>query len=179
MASQNINLFQTKTTFQPFFVTLEKYVRISSMVLLGIVFFGGVLVGIMFFLFGQQRDAMEVERQQLLAQVKNQIVKESLLIMIRNRILSIDKILATQISYSPFIDTTAKVIQSFPLVSFSMGQKNSVSIAVNVTNLTEAVLVLQTIMEMEQKKEISNPMLQSFSLDKKDIKIGLSYTVVL
>jgi hypothetical protein len=179
MASQNINLFQTKTTVQPLLAFLDQYVKIAAVALLAIVFSGGILVGIAFAVFGNQRDTMEIEKQQLLALVKDNVTKESLVLMIRNRLVAVDKIMTTQVSYAPFIDTTIKIIQSFPLSSFSMGGKNSVSIAVNVTNLTEAVDVLKTLMEMEQKKEISNPMLQSFSLDEKKIQIGLSYTVVL
>jgi len=179
MASQNINLFQTKTTVQPVLAFFDQYVKIAAVALLAIVFSGGVIAGVAFTVFGNQRDAMERDKQQLLALVKDNVTKESLILMIRNRLVAVDVIMASQVSYAPFVDTTIKIIQSFPLSSFSMGAKNSVSIAVNVTSLTEAVEVLKTLMEMEQKNEIAYPMLQSFSLDEKKIQIGLSYTVVL
>ena len=111
MASQNINLLQTKTTLQPILGTIEQYVKIGSMIVLSVLFSGGILVGIVFFVFGQKRDTMKVEKEQLLSQVKNDVAKESLLVMIRSRIAAIDKIMAKQISYAPFIDTTMKVIQ--------------------------------------------------------------------
>jgi len=179
MASQNINLFQTKTTIQPLLEVIERYVKTISVVLLAIVFSGGIMTGIAFYVFGQQRDAMDSERQQLLAEIKNNVAKEGLFVMIRNRLVAVDKIMSTQVSYAPFIDTTIKIIQSFSLSSFSMGGKNSLMITVNVTTLAEAVDVLKTLMEMEQKKEITQPMLESFSLDDKKIQLGLSYTVVL
>jgi|GEM_PF-5576339 len=179
MVSQNINLLQTKTAVQPFLAFVQQYVKVATVVLLTIVFSGGIMVGIAFFFFGQRRDAMETERQQLLAQVKDNVAKESLLLMIRTRVMAIDKIFATQVSYAPFIDTTIKVIQSFSLSSFSMGANNSVSILVHVTSLSEAVDVLKILMEMEQKREISNPILQTFLLEGENIQIGLSYTVVL
>jgi hypothetical protein len=99
--------------------------------------------------------------------------------MVRARIAAGEKILSTQVSYAPFIDTTIKVLQSFSLSSFSMGQKNSVSITVSVASLTDATRVFATLMDMEKKKEISKPILQSFSMDEKKIQIGLTYTVVL
>jgi len=179
MASQNINLLQTKTTLQPILGTIEQYVKIGSMIVLSVLFSGGILVGIVFFVFGQKRDTMKVEKEQLLSQVKNDVAKESLLVMIRSRIAAIDKIMAKQISYAPFIDTTMKVIQSYPLSSFSLGVKNSVAIMVKVASIEEAINVLATIMEMEQKKEIGDPILQSFSIEDEKIQIGLSYTVIL
>ena len=179
MASQNINLFQTKTKFQPFLVTVEQYIRIISITLLSIVFSVGILVGLAFLVFGQQRDRMELQKQQLLLEIKNNAAKESLLFMVRKRIEGIDAVLNTQLSYAPFIDTTMTIIQSFPLASFSMGDKNTVHISVKVDSLADAVSVLTVLMEMEQKKEIAYPILESLSLDPGKIQIGLTYTVVL
>ncbi|KKT46583.1 MAG: hypothetical protein UW37_C0021G0008 [Candidatus Gottesmanbacteria bacterium GW2011_GWA2_44_17] len=179
MPSQNINLFQTKTTLQPFFGSIEEYIRIASIIVLTIVFSGTVMAGIAFLVFGQKKDSMEKEKQQLIQQVKDNVAKESLLVMVRKRLVSVDTIMGTQVSFAPFITTTMKIIQSFPLSSFSMGQKNSVSISVHVATLEEAVAVLSTLMEMEQQKEIGNPVLQSFSMDGNKIQIGLSYTVIL
>lgn len=179
MATQNINLFQTKTKFQPFLVTLEQYIRISSIILLSIVFSVGILVGLAFLMFGQQRDRMELEKQQLLTEIKNNTAKESLLLMVRKRIEGIDAVLATQQSLAPFIDTTMSVIQSFTLTSFSMGEKNTVHISVKVDSLEEAMSVLTMLLQMEQKKEIVYPILESLSLDPTKIQIGLTYTVVL
>ena len=179
MASQNINLLQTKTTLQPILGMMEQYVRIASMIVLSILFSGGILVGIAFFVFGQKRDSMKVEKEQLLSQVKKDVATESLLVMIRSRIAVIDKIIGKQVSYAPFIDTTMKIIQSYPLSSFSLGEKNTVAITVKVASIEEAMNVLTTIMEMEQKKEIGDPILQSFSIGEEKIQIGLSYTVIL
>jgi len=161
------------------FGTIEQYVRISAIVLLTVVFSGGIMVAIAFLVFGQQRDRMEEERQKLLSQVKTAVAKESLLIMIRGRVGAIDKIFDSQVSYAPFVDTTMNVIQTIPLSSLSMGEKNSVAISVNVVTLEEAMNVLTTLMDMEQKKKITNPVLQSFSMNEGKIQIGLSYTVVL
>lgn len=179
MPSQHINLFQTKATLQPIFGTIEQYIRIASMTLISIVFSGGILVMIAYLVFGQQRDTMEREKQQLLVQVKNEAAKETLFVMIRDRLGAIDKIISSQVSYAPFITTTMNVIQSYPLSSFSMGEKNSIVIGVKVTDLEEATHVLTTLMDMEKRKEIANPVLQSFSLDEKGIQVELLYTVVL
>lgn len=179
MPSQHINLFQNKTTLQPLFAKLERYLKTGSLIFLSIVFSGGIMVGVAFLVFGQQRDAMESKRQQLLSQVKQQENKEAMVMMIRNRIGAIDAIVNSQVSYAPFIDTTMRVTQSFPLSSFVLGAKNTVIISVNVSTLDEAVRVLSTLLDMEQKHQIANPVLQSFSLNDKNIQIGLSYVVVL
>ncbi len=179
MASQNINLFQTKTTLQPALVMTEKYLKVASTILLSVVFSGGLLVTLAFILFGNQRDRLLSEREQLLTQVKREVAKESLFLMVRNRLVAIDAVMASQISYAPFVDTTLKIIQTFPLASFSLGDKNSVNIAVKVSNLQEALHVLTTLLDMEAKKEITQPTLQSFTLDERAIQIGLSFTVVL
>jgi hypothetical protein len=179
MTSQNINLFQTKTTFQPILAMAEKYAKLASTILLSVVFVSGILVTVAFFVFGRQRDAYILERDQLLVQIKKEVSKESLFIMIRNRLISIDAIMNSQISYAPFIDTTIKIIQSFPLTSFTLGEKNSVSITVKVSTLEEATNVLSTILDMERKKEITFPLLQSFSMNEDKIQIGLSFIVVI
>jgi len=178
MASQNINLFQTKT-LQPILTLIERYARTTAIILLSIVFSGGLIVGIAYIVFGQQRDSMERKKQQLLTQVKSNVAKESMVILIRNRISVIDSIMGTQISYAPFITTTMKVIQSFPLTSFSMGDKNSMTISFKVFSIEEAMGIFTTVLDMEKRKEITNPVLQSFTLNEKGIQIGLSYIVVL
>lgn len=180
MSSQHINLFQTKTTLRPVLAMIERYVKTVSLVLLSIVFSGGIMVGIAFFVFGNQRDSMEVKKQEVMTQIKKEEGKESLFLMIRNQLGVINAILPTQVSYAPFLDTTMRIIQSFPLSSFSLGAKNSIIISVNVGSTQEAMTVLSTVLDMEQKKQIVNPILQSFTLEhEKKIQLGLSYTVVL
>lgn len=177
--TQNINLFQTKTQYQPVLIKIEQYVRIVAIGVLTILFSGGLIVGASFFIFGSQRDATKRDRDALLVRLKNEVGKESMVTMIRGRIKSIDAILKSQISYAPVIDTTIKLAQSFPITSFAMGEKNSVTLTVNVTTLDEAMAVLSTLMTMEQRKEIVSPILQTFSMDPNKIQIGLMYTVVL
>jgi hypothetical protein len=179
MASQNINLFQAKTTVQPIFSFIERSVKIVALSLLSVVVSGSLMVALSFYVFGQQKDTMEAEKQQFLSRIKEYVAKESLLVMMRNRLVAVDKIVATQVAYAPYIDTTMKIIQSFSLTSFSLDPKNAVSISVSVTTMDEAMGVLKTLMDMEQRKEITTPILQSFVMDKETIKIGLSYFVVL
>jgi len=179
MASQTINLLQTKTTFQPVLALIERYARVASIILLVVVVSGSILVGSAFFIFGQQKNILELEKQQLLTRIKENVRKESLMFIIRNRLNTVDRIMATQKSYAPFVDTTIEVIQSFPLTSFSMGEKNSVSISVTVSTLADAVYVVKKLMDMDGQKKITSPMLNSFSLESAKIQLGLSYIVVL
>lgn len=156
-----------------------QYIKAASIILCTIVIVGGVVVAIAFLAFGNQRDAMVTQKQTILAQIKENAAEENLVVMLHARIGSIDKIIASQVSYAPFIDTTMFLLQSVPLKSFSLGEKNSVSISVETQTLEEAINVMKTLLTMEENKKIAYPVLKSFTMEKNKIQLGLSFTIVM
>lgn len=180
MASQDINLLQTKSDFHPVLNILERYVPVIAVGLVSLAAVAGVLLGLAFFLLTGQRDALGNERKQLVTQIEGDVKKESLLLLVRSRLSTLSTIIETQRSFVPYIDSTLSIVKSYTLTSFALGQNNTVNVTITVWSLQDAIDVLSTVMALEKNHTITNPVLTSCTIDGDGkIELGLSYTVVL
>lgn len=179
MAS-GINLFQTKTQLSPALAEAEQYVRIIALALLAVLCAGGIVIGSLFIFFEKQKNTLEGERRQALGTIEGYINKETMLVVIHERLNFIDRVFATQQSFAPFIDTTIKIIGTRPLTSFSLGEQNTVSIALSLSSMNEAVTIISGIMGLESSGLIKNTIIDFLTLDENEtVKLGVSYKVIL
>ena len=180
MANSGINLLQTKSDFNPLFALVKRYIVWVSMGMIGIVLVSGIGISLAFFYLQSQRETFLVTEKRLSTEIESQSVKEALLTGVASRLTAIEKILAEQHSYVPYIDTTLKIIKTYTLSSFALGENHSMSIGITVSTLEEAVDVFTTVMSMEHMHMIHSPILESFSMKESGIfDIKISYIVIL
>ena len=180
MENNPINLFQSQAIVSPKLAILERYLRGARTFLLFIVAGIGAITLIVFVIFSLQRKALDGQRQELFAIVKENVVKEALLLTLRARVASLKKIMTYQISIAPYIDTTLLIATPPSLSSFSLGDGNSIHIGVEAQNVEDAISVMQTVMQLTNDNKIKNPTVTSILLNKDaTVSLGFTYTVIL
>jgi len=180
MENNPINLFQSQAVVSPKLAVLERYLRGARTFLLLIVVGVGAITLIVYLIFSLQRRTLDGQRQELFASVKENVVKEALLLTLRARVASLKKIMTYQISIAPYIDTTLLIAAPPRLASFSLGDGNSIHIGVEAQSVEEAIFIVETMMQLTNDNKIKNPMITSILLNKDaTVSIGFTYTVIL
>ena len=180
MENNPINLFQSQSIISPKLALLERYLRGARTFLLFIVVGVGAITLMVYFIFSLQRRTLDGQRQELFTSVKENVVKEALLLTLRARVASLKKIMTYQISIAPYIDTTLLIASPPRLASFSLGDGNSIHIGVEAQSVEEAISVVESVMQLTNENKIKNPMVTSILLNKDaTVSIGFSYTVIL
>jgi len=180
VSEKSINLFDTKASLSPGWQLVEQYLRIIRQYLLWSVFIVGLILVVLFSVITFRTNQLEVEQKRLSQTIQNQNVKEGMLLALRARITSLKNILNTQFSVAPYIDTTLLLAWPPKLASFSIGEKNTVQISVNLSDIGEAVSMMEEIVKLVDENKIRTPHLTSLTIDKDGtIMMGLSYSVIL
>lgn len=177
---KSINLFDAKANLTPGWQLVEKYLIISRQYLLGFVLITGIILTVVYGIVRIRSVQLDAEQKQLSQTIQNQNVKEGLLLALRARITSLKKILDVQFSLAPYIDTTLLLARPPKLASFSIGEKNTVQISVNLPTIGEAVSMMETIMSLVNENKIRNPNLTSLTIDKDGVIVmSITYSVLL
>ncbi len=177
---RSINLFDTKASLTPGWQLVEQYLRIARQYMLWSVLIVGIVLVVLYGAIRFRSNQLEIEQKRLSQTIQHQNVKEGMLLALRARITSLNNILNTQFSVAPYIDTTLLLARPPKLTSFSIGDKNTVQISVNLSDIGEAVSMMEEIVKLVDENKIRTPNLTSLTLDKNgDIMMGLSYSVIL
>lgn len=177
---KSINLFDTKTSLPPSWQLVEKYLLVIRQYLLGFVCVVGIALVVAYGVVRYRLGQFDADQKQLSYTIQNQNVKEGLLLALRARITSLKKILEVQLSVAPYIDATLLLARPPKLTSFSIGEKNTVQISVELPDIGEAVSMMEVVVKLVEKNIIKNPNLTSLSVDKDgSIMMGITYSVLL
>jgi hypothetical protein len=177
---KSINLFDTKASLSPGWQLVEKYLILARIYLLGFVCIGGALLVLTYGVVRVRTTQLDGQYTQLYKTIQGQSVKEGLLLALRARIASLKKILDVQFSLAPYIDTTLLIARPPELTSFSIGEKNTVQISVELPDIGQAISMMETVMILVEENKISLPNLTSLRVEKDgSIVMGITYSVLL
>lgn len=177
---KSINLFDTKASLSPGWQLVEKTLVVVRKYFLGFVCISGLALLLTYAVVLVRTNQLNADQKQYTQVVQGQKVKEGLLLTLRARITALKKILDAQVSFAPYIDTTLYLAKPPQLTSFSMGEKNTVQISVEFSNISDAVTIMETIVGLVSANMIANPNLTSLTIDKTGaITMGISYAVIL
>lgn len=181
MASgKSINLFDTKASLTPGWILAEKYLILLRQYFLGFILIAGILLVGTYGIVRLQKAKLDREEQQLATAIQSEHAKEGLLLALRARIASLKKILDVQLSVAPYIDTTLLLARPPRLTSFSIGDKNTVQISVELPDIGEAVSMMEVILQLVSENKIRNANLTSLTINKDgSVMMGIMYQVVL
>ncbi len=177
---RSINLFDTKASLTPGWQLVEQYLCVIRQYLLWSVLIVGLVFVALFGVISFRTNQLNAEQERLSQTIQNQNLKEGMLLALRARITALKNILTIQFSVAPYIDTTLLLARPPKLTSFSIGDKNTVQISVNLPDIQEAVSMMEEIVKLVDENKIRTPNLTSLTLDKDGaIVMGLSYSVIL
>lgn len=177
---KSINLFDTKASLSPTWQLVEKYLIVARQYLLGFVCIVGVVLVVVYGGIRFRTQQLDGEQTQLSQTIQSQSRKEGLLLALRARITALKRILEVQFSVAPYIDTTLLLARPPQLTSFSIGEKNTVQISVELPTIGEAVSLMETIVKLVEEQRIRTPNLTSLTVNKDgSIMMGITYSVIL
>ncbi len=177
---KSINLFDTKASLSPTWQIIEKYLIVVRYYLLGFVCIVGVVLVVAYGVIRMRTSQLDVTEKQLFQTIQNQNMKEGMLLALRARITALKNILTVQFSVAPYIDTTLLLARPPQLTSFSIGEKNTVQISVELPTMSDAVSLMETIVKLVDENKIRIPNLTSLTVNKNgSIMMGITYSVIL
>lgn len=176
----SINLFQTKANLPANLLVWDKYLRIASYVGMALLLGGGIIVWGLFIVIGMQRQTLEDKRAQASAYIKSNVVKEGMILALRQRIKVVTRIMEQQVSLAPYINTTLLIAQPPKLASFTMGEQGSVNISIRAADGFEAQLYVKTLIDLVAERKVKKPMLTSLVVERDgSYMLSFSYGVIL
>ncbi len=180
MEKNPINLFQSQVSYSPVLSMAERYLRTARYILLFILMGVGVATLSVFFVLRLQQQSLDTQRKTLFASVSENMTKEAMLLALRSRVTSLKKIMLFQVSIAPYIDTTLLIAAPPRLTSFSLGDGNSVHIAIETKTLEEAITIVKTVLRLTNENKIKNSTITSIILNKDGtVTMGFMYITVL
>lgn len=178
--ASSINLFQTKANLPPSFLLWDKYLRTAAYIGMGLLIGGGFIVWGLFVVIGMQRQVLEERRAAATDYIKSNVVKEGMILALRQRIKVVSRIMEQQVSLAPYINTTLLVAQPPKLASFTMGDQGSVNISIRAADGYEAQLYVKTLIDLVGERKVKNPILTSLVVEKDgSYLMSFSYGVIL
>lgn len=179
MASNDINLLQAKTTLDPGEQALEEWLRMSALILLGILVVGGVLVGSAYWFLQTKYNALFGEKRRLTSAIASQAKKEALFLSVKDRVGVAQKVYTNRSSWSPVLNTITKITNVARLTSITVDDSKVVTITLTSPSLDDAIRLLNDIVQLTNQKQIRSPQLVSFQLDERGgLRVVISFMPV-
>lgn len=181
MATVNsINLFQSKSSRPAEFEKIEKYLLYIRYGILGCVVLAGSISGLLYFLFRGRVADLKSQKQEAIAYIEQNVVKEGRLTALHKEIERVGKIIKTQHPWVALIDTTLAIAKPPVLTHMSISGQETVQITVKVSEIPDALTVIHHMKDYLDMKKIRDPVITSLTLDKEGFfVIGFSYDVIM
>lgn len=176
-SSSDINLLQSKTVLPPQLAAIEGRLRQASYMSLAILLVAGVLVGVTYLFFQNQKRVLEETRTQLIRKINAQSQKEGFLVAVRERLGVVDKVLAYQLPWAQIMDTIKTIALPPKLNAISVEEQNKVTLSVKADSIEETLNMVNAIVAGVEQKKLRNPQLVSFQLEK-DGSVQLMFSFV-
>lgn len=179
VTSNNINLLQSKAGLPPQIVALEKKLRLAGYFALAILIFLGVSTAISYFYLQNQKNTLTGEKTKLTRRIDEQKQKEGLLLSVRQRLATTDKILINQSPWAQTLEMAANIALPPKLNAIAIDEQNKTSLTLEADSLEETLEMVNTLINTAQQKRLQNPELVSLQLDKNgEVQITLSFIPV-
>lgn len=173
--TSDINLLKAKTMLSPRLLAMEGQLRAASLVLLFALLLTGMVFGVGYVIFRRQHDRLLAQQQSLTTAIGTQIHKEGFYTSLKDRLTIVGNILQGQRSWLGVLDLIDRVTSSGARTSFTVNEKDEVSLTITSETLEEALGVVERVLGEVSDKTIANPILDSVQYGK-DGTVHLSLT---
>lgn len=163
---EDINLLQTKTRLSPELLAFTEKFRMASWGIIGGTLVVGVITGLLFFLFREQRLRVADDKRRLLASISSNAKKESVFTSVKERIPLVEQALNSQKAWGQLLDGIAAIAKPPNLYSLSVDDKQLVQINLKTTSLAEVGGWIARVLDLFTQKRLRSPQLMSLQLSK-------------
>lgn len=170
-----INLIRTKTNLSPQLGAIEQSLRQTAYVGLSLFLCVGVIVGVLYVLFSQEKNRLDDTKQQLVAHVTGSAQKEAMYVAIKSRIHIVGSAIGNQKPWSQLLDRVQSFITPPQLTDISVDDQNNITLTVQASSLEQLATVAQALIDEAKAKRVVNPQLGSFQISNTG-KISSTFT---
>lgn len=176
----SINLFSTRASIPLWIVSLDPYIVLIRVLCVSLVIAAAILYGVALGFISIQEASVASAKEKAIAQITSLKTKEMKYMIVKERLPIVESILKTQKSLAPYIDTAMAIAAPPLLRSISPGEKQQVSLQIQLPSIEDGVPLLEKIIGLANENAIRSPSLSTVSVSAEGIiTVGVSYTVRL
>ena len=179
MKSSDINLLKAKTMLTPQLVAIEGQLRIASLALLILLLSAGMFFGVGYVILRRQYEVVSAKKQSLMAAIGRGLRKEGFYSSLKDRLAIVGRIIEGQRSWLGILDLIDRVTASGARTSFTVNEKDEVSLSIENDTLEETFGVVERILAEVSAKTMANPTLESVQYQKDGmVRVSLTFTPI-
>ena len=176
----SINLIHSKANENPHLDAITSVLRRVSYAAVITLVLSGILVGAIYAFLQASSTQLEIKNDTLKATVSGDSPKEGILLAIKQRIAVIDKIMASQKDMDKLFGIISEITPVGNLKSLSIDDNNKTTISVQVATISDAVTMVDTLLNLATSGSVTKASLLTFSLTKdQGFNISFSFVPIL
>lgn len=177
MKSSDINLLKAKTLLTPQMLAIEEQLRRASLIFLLFLLGTGIFFSVGYLILRRSHEGLVADKQAVMTAISAQTRKEGLSLSIKDRLTIAGKIIEQEKSWIAVLDLIERIVGSGKHTSFTVNDKEEVSLSINTASLEEAFVVVDHVLTESKTKALAHPILDTVQYQK-DGSVRLSLTFV-
>ncbi|MBI5621175.1 hypothetical protein HY949_05305 [Candidatus Gottesmanbacteria bacterium] len=164
--SSAINLLKAKTGLSPQLLAIEEQLRMTSLVVLVMLFLTGIFFGVGYTIIRGQYTRELAQKETYVQAISRELRKEGLFTTLKDRIGIAGRIIEGQHAWLGVLDLINRLTQSGNRTSFAVNENDEVNLTITSTTLEETFRVVERILTEVAEKTVANPILESVEYQK-------------
>lgn len=179
MSATEINLLKRSASSRTF-VELEEKLRSASWMALVALLIIGVAIGSAYFYLTNRSAQLSQRKQDLTRQIDTQIVKEGILVSLKERSTIAGKALDAARPWGNLFPLLPAVANPRLMKTLSVDEVGRVTLILGLPSIDEAVTIVNSLVSLTGTKKMRSPQLVSFLVkDDGSVQMGISFIPVL
>ncbi len=164
MSNSEINLIQKDVSSFRKLSFLEEKLRVATWWFLGSLLVVGVAIGITYITISSRTKSLEAQKIELTKQINLQIIKEGILLSLKERTAIAGKALAAARPWGKLFTLLGLIANETNYNALSIEESGRVTTTLNLVSIDDAVAVVSNTMALVGEKMLRSPQLGSFAL---------------
>lgn len=160
----HINLIRSKAKGSAQLAAIERSLRRSAIISLGVFVFLGVVVGGVYFFMSRQLQKADGIRQTLVSQINAAKTKEGLLLSIKDRTQVAGSVISGQRPWAGILDLLTTAVAPALVSNVSASEQNKISVGFSVSSLGDVVAPVAALIRLAHEGRLKHPELTSVQL---------------
>ncbi len=164
--SSAINLLKAKTVLSPQLLAIEEQLRMTSLIVLIVLFLTGVFFGAGYVIIRNQYAKALTQKEAYVQAISRELRKEGLFATLKDRIGIVGRLVEGQHAWLGVLDLINRLTRTGNRTSFAVNENDEVNLTITSSTLEETFGVVERILTEVADKTIANPVLESVQYQK-------------
>lgn len=180
MSNTEINLLKRDAHTNEFLLSFEENLRVAAwwslIGLLGV----GIIIGTFFVVLSARAHRLEQDSARLGQQINAQLVKEGILLSLKQRTVIAGKALDAARPWGNLFPLLAQITGPSDLRMLSVDEAGKVSVTIKVYSIDDAATIVANIIALTEQGSLRLPQLLSFSVHETgEVQMGVLFVPIL